>query len=44
MSKMEIREVKQLVSGTWVVERVPLKASVVGARAVVCPGTTMEFV
>ena len=40
MSEMEIRgEVKQLVSGTWVVERVPLKASVVVARAVVCPGS-----
>ena len=40
MSEMEIGgEVKQLVSGTWVVERVPLKASVVVARAVVCPGS-----
>ena len=39
MSEMEIRgEVKQLVSWTWVV-RVPLKASVVVARAVVCPGS-----
>ena len=40
MSEMEIRgEVKQLVSGTWVVERVPLKTSVEVARAVVCPGS-----
>ena len=39
MSKMEVEgEVKQLVSGDWVLERVPLKASVVVARAVVCPG------
>lgn len=39
MSKMEINgEAQQPVSGTWVVERVPLKASVVVARAVVHPG------
>lgn len=39
MSEMEVGgEVKQLVSGDWVVERVTLKASVVVARAVVCPG------
>ena len=39
MSEMEIGgEVQQLASGTWVVERVSLKASDVVARAVVCPG------
>ena len=38
MAEMEVRgEVTQPVSGTWVVERVPLKASVVVARAVVIP-------
>ena len=29
---------QQLVSGTWVLDRVPLKAFVVLAQAVTCPG------
>ena len=39
MSEMEVNgEAQQPVSGTWVVERMPLKASVVVAQAVVHPG------
>ena len=38
MSEMEISgEAKRLVSGTWAVGRVPLKASVVVAHVVVSP-------
>lgn len=38
MTEMEVSgKARQAVSGAWVVERVPLKASVVVARAVVSP-------